>query len=338
MLKAKRLLVSALAAALVGAASTASAKIMVLGGNAPGSLWYPQAQALAAVVTKYTDIKVDVLPQGATVFFPMFMTGEADMGLVNPIDAKLASQAAWPFEGANGGKGYEMVTIMLGSPNRLSLVTRADSGINSVIQLKGKRVVANYGAFTAATLTSLSVLANAGLSRDDVQVVNVSSYTEGVRAVMEGRADAAVGSLGSGILQELEAAHGAKLLPIDPSAAAMERTRTIGPAFVPMLAKKGPPGVAQDTYVLAYDTTVVARKDLDDATVRKFIDAVWNHYQELPTITRSMTTWTPDRFASMNAVIPYHPAAVAYYKEKGVWTQELDMHQQILTIMARQKK
>jgi TRAP transporter TAXI family solute receptor len=310
-----------------GAMATASAKILVLGGNPPGSLWYSQAQGLAATVTKHSDLKVDVLPQGSSVFFPMFMTAEADMGLVNPADAKFATEAQWPFEGANGGKGYEMATVMLGSPNRLSLVTTKDSGINSLKDLKGKRVVANYGAFSGATITAQSALANAGLTTDDVRVVNVSSYPEGVRAVMEGRADAAVGSIGSGILQELDAAQGAKILPIDPSPEAMARTRNIGPAFVPMVVKKGPAGVSEDTPTLAYATTVVARPDLDDESVTKFIDALWNHHKELPAIHRSLATWTPDRFASTDAVIAYHPAAVKYYKQKGVWTEEMEKHQ-----------
>ncbi|MEX0732122.1 MAG: TAXI family TRAP transporter solute-binding subunit [Aquisalimonadaceae bacterium] len=309
-------------AAVVGmsAASTASAQILVLGGNPPGSLWYAQAQAIAATVNKHSDMRVDVLPQGGSAFFPMFGTDEVDMGLVNPIEALFATKAEWPFEGVNNDKGYEMRTIMLGSPIRLSIVTRKDSDIKEIADLRGKRVVANYGAFSGATLTARSVLANGDMTPDDVEVVNVSSYPEGVRAVMEGRADAAVGSIGSGILQELEASHGANLLEIDPSDEAMARVREVAPAFVPMLVKQGPPGVNKDQQALSYSTTVVSRPNLDAERVKKFIDAVWDHHEELPGIHRSLVTWTPDRFASENAVIPYHPAAIEYYKEKGVWT------------------
>lgn len=326
----KRLSTWALVAVLAGTSVVASARIMVLGGNPPGSLWYAQSQALATVVSKHTDLKVDVLPQGTTVFFPMFATQEVDMGLANPTDAKFAMEAKWPFDGVNNGKGYDMLAIMLGAPNRLSLVTAEDSGIKTLADLKGKRVVANYGAFTGATITAQSVLANAGLSNDDIQVVNVSSYPEGVRAVIEGRADAAVGSLGSGIVQELDAARGARFLEIDRSPEAVKRTRVPGPAFGPMLVKKGLPGVKEDTWLLGYATTVVARPDLDEQTVMTFIDAVWNHYKELAPIHRSLVNWTPDRFASTEAIIPYHPAAVKYYKQKGVWTDELDRHQAAL--------
>lgn len=330
MRNVKRLSTWLLVAVLGGVSVVASAKIMVLGGNPPGSLWYAQSQALASIVTKHSGLKVDVLPQGSSVWFPMFASEEVDMGLASPTDARFAMEAKWPFEGVNNGKGYDMRAVMLGAPNRLSLVTAEDSGIASLKDLKGKRVVANYGAFSGATITAQSVLANARLSNDDIELVNVSSYPEGVRAIIEGRADAAVGSLGSGIVQELDAARGAKFLEIDRSPQAMERTRKVGPAFVPMEVPKGPPGIDQPTWLLGYATTVVARPDLDDQTVTTFIDTVWKHYKELAPIHRSLVNWTPDRFASTETIIPYHPAAVEYYKERGVWSDELEKHQAAL--------
>lgn len=339
MFRAKRLFLFILAvAALVGVAPVAvSAKIVVLGGNAPGSLWYAQAQALAATATKHSDLKVDVLPQGATFFFPMFASGEVDMGMTSPNDALRATHAVWPYEAVNHGRGYSMSTVMMGSPNRTAMVTTRGSGINSMQDLKGKRVVADYGGFAASTISAQSLLANAGLSDDDISVVQVSSYPEGVRAVIEGRADAAVGSIGSGIVQELDASKGAKFLPIDPSENAMARVRKVG-AWVPMLVKKGSTaGVNEDTYTLAYATTVVARPDLDDEIVAKFIDAIWNNYKELPAIHRSLSAWTPDGFANVQQmVVPFHPAAVKYYKQKGVWTAALEKRQKEL--LQEQKK
>lgn len=323
-------IVTTLVAAAFGSAATVSADILVMGGNPAGSLFYSQAQALAATVSKHTGDRVDVLPQPGTVFFPMFMTGEADIGIASPVEALLAYNAEPPFEGANGGEGYGMQTLMLGSPIRLSLVTRADSGINSIKELAGKRVVADYGAFAGATKTSLAALANAGLTTDDVKVVRVSSYPEGVRAVIEGRADAAVGSIGSGVVQELDAGSGARILPIDPSAEAMARTQGVGPAFVSLMVEAGPVGVDKDTTTLSYSITLYARPDLEEDKVRSIIDALWNNYGELKDIHRSLTTWTADRFVGADSVIPYHPAAVEYYREQGAWSEQMNLRQQEL--------
>ena len=318
---------AALVAGLCGATS-ASAKTLVLGGNPEGSLYYSMAQAIAATVTKHSGDKVDVLPQGSTVFFPMFGSKEVDLGIVNPMDARSAYDATWPYEKAAGGKGYKMQTVMLGSPIRLSMVTTESSGIKRLEDLKGKRVVADYGAFGGSTITAVAALANAGMSPKDVNAVKVSSYPEGVRAVMEGRAVAAVASLGSGIVQELDASKKARILPIDRSAEAMARARKVGPAYVPMLVKKGVvPGVNEDTWVLSYAISIMARPDLDDATVARFVKTVHAHYKELPKIHRSLTTWTPDRFASDQALIPYHPGAIKAYKELGMWNAAMEKHQ-----------
>ncbi|MGV0821063.1 hypothetical protein, partial [Martelella sp. AMO21009] len=77
-------------AGLLFAAAPANAEIIVMGGNPEGSLFYAQAQALASVIGEHTDIRVDVLPQSATVFFPMFETGEVDIGIVTPLEARVA--------------------------------------------------------------------------------------------------------------------------------------------------------------------------------------------------------------------------------------------------------
>jgi len=235
-----------------------------------------------------------------------------------------------PFEGANNGNGYEMRTLMLGSKIRLSLVTREDDNIESISDLRGRRVVADYGAFAGATKTSLAALANAGLTTDDIRVVRVSSYPEGVRAVMEGRADAAVGSVGSGILQELDASSGAHLLPIDPSDEAMARSQEVGPAFVSLLASSGPVGIDVETYVLSYATTLYARPDMDEDAILGVMNALWDNADELPGITRTLSTWTPDGYANTDAVIPYHDVAIEFYREKGVWTDDLEAKQQEL--------
>ena len=315
----------------------ASAKIVVMGGNPAGSLFYTQAQVLASTISRYTGYRVDVLPQSGSVFFPMFMTKEVDFGIASPVEAKLAYDAKAPFEGANGGKGYDMRTLMLGSINRLSLVTRESDNIKTIGDLRGLRVVADYGAFAGATKTALAALANAGLTTNDIKIVRVSSYPEGVRAVMEGRADAAVGSVGSGILQELEAQSGARLLPIDPSPEAMARSHELGAAFVVYRANAGPIGLKVDTDVLSYQTTLYARSDMDDKDIKKSMAVLWDHANELPAITRTLSTWKRSRYANTDAVIPFHPAAIEFYREKGVWTDELEAHQQQL-LKARQQR
>ncbi|MDP2621852.1 MAG: TAXI family TRAP transporter solute-binding subunit [Hyphomicrobiales bacterium] len=319
------------AAFLTGAGAPVLAQnILVLGGNPPGSLFYTQAQALAAVITKHTDLKVDVLPQGATTWYPMLGTGEVDLGVVSPVDAYLAYKGISPYDASTGGKGFEMRTVMLGSLNNLGIVAAKDAGIEQMADLKGHNVVVDYGAFVASSLSGYSALAAGEVSPDDVTIVKVGSYPQGVQAVIEGRADAAVGSLGSGVIRELDSARGAKFLSLPNTPEALKRVREVAQGFSLGEVAKGPPGLVENTVMLQYPVTIIGRADLEPEALKAAIKALYEHYEELGPVHPSLKSWTPDRFASTAAVIPYHPAAIEYYREVGLWTPEMDAHQEIL--------
>lgn len=315
----------------LAAVDPAQAQRVVLGGNPQGSQLYPMSNAIGSVVTRYSPLRVDVLPQGAGVFYPMMASAEVDFGMVNPMDALSAARGDPPYDRASRGRGFPIETLMLGSPIPLSIVAAGDSGIESVADLAGRRLVADYGAFASAGLTADAVLASAGLDRDDVEVVTVSSYPEGVRAVIEGRADAATGSVGSAIIRELELARGAKFLSVANDTEALARVQAIGSAFTPYLAEAGAPGLAEATWVLAYDVPIIVRSDLDEQVAYDFVKALWDHHAELARIYAPLATWTPDRFASTQALIPYHAGAVRFYREHGVWSESLETRQRTLS-------
>jgi TRAP transporter TAXI family solute receptor len=325
----KLLLVSA--ACWLGIVAPASARdILVLGGNPPGSLFYAQAQGLAAVITKHSDVKVDVFPQGATFWYPMLGTREVDFGIVSPIDAYLAYRGMPPYEKSTDGAGFGMRTIMLGLSNNLSIIVAKDANIDTFEDLRGRHVVTNYGAFVAASMTAVAALAAAGMSEDDVRVVMVGGYPQGVRAVIEGRAVGAVGSLGSAVIRELDSARGAKYLSIPSTPEAVARVKTLAPGFDLVRMSPGPPGIEGETTMLEYTVTLISRVDLEPASVQTILRALHENYQELGTIHPTLRRWTPDRFVSRAAVIPYHPAAIDYYRDVGLWSTEMDARQQML--------
>jgi TRAP-type uncharacterized transport system substrate-binding protein len=151
-----------------------------------------------------------------------------------------------------------------------------------------------------------------------------------VWAIAEGRAVAAVGSLGSGVIQELDATRGARFLSVEKTPEATKRARQFGASWEIAPVKPGIPGVEQPIDAIAYGVPVLARADLSNERVTMFLDTVWQHHDKLPGVFGWMRGWTPDKFVSEATSIPYHPAAIAYFKEKGVWTPEMDKVQAAL--------
>lgn len=325
-----RLCASILATAGLLVSAGANADRYVLGGNPPGSLFNSIANAIGTVVTQNSDHTIDVLPQGGTVYYPMMLSKEVDFGLVNPFDAYAAHSGMPPYGSKLTDNGFALRTVMIGKPINISFITTKDSGIETFADLKGKRVVVDYGAFASSSLSADTLLATAGLTKDDIKVVSVGSYPQGVKAVQEGRADASVASIGSGVTRELDATRGAKILSVTNTPEALSAARNIGKSWVIAAVQPGAPGVSETINAISYGVPVVARADLNDQAVRSLLETVWNNHEKLPEVFGWMRGWTPDKFVSTSVSIPYHPAAIAFYKEKGVWTNEMDRIQSSL--------
>lgn len=319
---------------LVGVPQSATAlpKVIVMGGNPAGSLFYSLAAGLSKVITTHTPMKAELLAQGATTWYPMMGTGEVQVGIVNACDAILAYRGEAIYQKATKGKGYPFLrTVMLGTPMEMSIVVPADFPAKKISDLKGKKVVTEFGTQFATTMSTEALLANGGLTFNDVKGVKVSNISDGVQAVIEGRADAATIALGAGIVEELKAAKGARFLPLDASPEAMKRTHEVFSGFFPLEVKAGKTGVPEDMKVLGYAITLVGSSEVGEDVIYSLTKTIWEKYAELGPLHPELKKWTPDRFCSTLAVLPYHAGAIKFYKEKGVWNQKLEEHQQKLT-------
>jgi hypothetical protein len=58
--------------------------------------------------------------------------------------------------------------------------------------------------------------------------------------------------------------------------------------------------------------------------VDTILKGIWDNVDKLPPLHPSFTEWTRQRAVDPDVTIPYHPAALQFYKERGVWSAKMD--------------
>jgi TRAP transporter TAXI family solute receptor len=249
-------------------------------------------------------------------------TGETDMGVLTSADAVTSYKGIILYK-----KPFKNTRILvLGGALQLSFYVPKDSPIDTVAELKGKRIPADFPGIPIARLSSTAALATAGLTYNDITRVPVSDLQAGAQAFLEGRTDAGWHSVGSPAVEEANARKGGvKWISVISTPEGAKKMEEIYPGSYPAVAKAGSAtGIVKDTALLNNDIYLVASKDLSEEAAYEVVKALWEYNQELGDAYPALKAWRRERMVSKNAFIPYHPGAVKFFKEKQAWSKEME--------------
>jgi len=210
-----------------------------------------------------------------------------------------------------------------------------DAGIKTVFDLKGKRIAWVVGA-PALNINMTAFLAAGSLTWADVQKLDFPSWGASGRAVIEGKADCYIASTNSGPVYELANSprkYSPAAMP-DPKQdrAAWERLKKIAPFFDYNLATIGAPPVSKETPHLGatYGYPIVTTFVWQDAElVYHQTRMIYDLFPEYKAAWPGNEGFALDQ-QRLKWVAPYHDGAIRYFKEKKVWTDELERHNQAL--------
>lgn len=313
-------------------------KAVTLGTNPPGTVFYALAGGLAKVASEATQIQVNLQPfTGTSTFLPLLNGGELDFAIVNAVDMGMAY--AGPQKLKVGGRNEfqhapNLRLVMRGAPLIVGLLVKKDSPLKTVHDVKGKRVTGEYPAHQAVWYNMYGALASAGLSWKDVKVVPVPAVNDGVDALTQGRAEVTIGALNMAKIREADAAVGVRHLSHDCSPEGEKRLRQAVPGYYPRMMKAGSAAaVVEDTCTTAYDIYFATHKAASDRVVAAILKAIWDNEEKLKPIHPNFREWTRDRAVDPDATIPYHPAAVQFYKEQKSWSAKMEEAQKKLLAM-----
>lgn len=314
-------------------------KSAIIGTNTPGTVFYALAGGLAKVASE-GPVQTTVQPySGTSTFLPLLNNGELDFGIVNGVDMGMAYQG--PQRLKIGGKNDfphspNTRLVMRGAPLLIGLLVKKDSPLKSVHDVKGKRVTGEYPAHQAVWFNMFGQLANGGLTWKDVKVVPVPAVNDGIDALVQGRAEVTTGALNMAKIREADASVGVRHLSLDCSPEGDRRVRQAVPGYYTRIVKAGGAvAVVEDTCAVAYDIYFATHKAASDQLVTAILKSIWDNTEKLPPMHPGFKEWTRERAASSEVTLPYHPAAIKFYQEAGVWRKEMDQVQQKLLALNR---
>jgi len=313
-------------------------KNVILGTHPQGSAYNSTSTGIAKVISTKSSIKASIKPYaGTNAFLPMLDNGEIDMGISSSPDL------VWGIKGEFGYKNAHKnirVLVIGNYPPTNGLVVRKDSGISKTADLKGKRIAEGYaGNQVAQSLVELH-LKSVGLTWDDVEAVPVASPSAGLEALRDGRVDAAMGSspLTAAAIETDAAVGGLKVLNVGdvapedfdnfPKEVAAEITEGI-PGTRPFVYQGGG-FLKEPAIIFEYPVILNASTNMNDDTAYELVKTLFENYKELHPIFSWLKDWSDKTMFEEKPPAPYHPGAIKYFKEKGLWTDAAEKHNEEL--------
>ena len=304
-------------------ALAAAPRSATLATHAVGTGFNAMGMGIGAVVSRHTPVTVRVQPfAGPPAWLPSMDKGETDMGILTGADAISSYKGVTIYK-----RPFKNTRILVvGGALGLSFFVPKDSPIETVADLKGKRIPTDFPAIPIVRLSSTAALATAGLSYNDIVKVPVSDMTASTQAYLEARLDAGWLTVGAPAAEEVNARTGGmKFISVISSSEGAKRMADVYPGSYPSVLKAGTStGLLKDTAVLTNDIYLVAGKDLSDEAAYEVVKVLWEFNQELGAAYPLLKEWRRERMVVSRAFIPYHPGAIKFFREKGLWTQEME--------------
>ena len=246
---------------------------------------------------------------------------------------------AFRGEGAFADQGRIPVRVLGGiQVATIQLVTWKGSGIESAADLKGKTFMYDFVTAPQITAAGNRLLEANGLTADDVTALKYSTTNDAMNALREHTADAVLhpGSIaGSACYREIELQTDLVFISLTDEECAfiVENEPYLKSGLVvPAGTYKNQD---QDCHTVGFYNTMIAMDD----TNYDFV------YKTMKILFDDVGPDTPGRFVNYHAdagaftlnftldeigSAPFHDAAVQYFKDRGVWTDEMESIQQTL--------
>jgi TRAP transporter TAXI family solute receptor len=296
------------------AALAAETFVNVLTGGTSG-VYYPLGVALANVIGKSVpNVKTSVQATKASVEnLNLLQTGRGEIAFT--LGDALSD--AWKGNEEAGFKSplKKLRGVAAIYPNYIQIVARADSGIRSLADLKGKKV--SVGAPKSGTeLNARTIFEAAGLSYKDFSKVEYLPFGESVELMKNRQLDVTLQSAGLGVSSLRDLATSVEIVVVPIPADIVKKTGD--PAYLPATIPANTyRGQTTDVASAAVQNFLVTHEDVGNDIAYGMTKALWTNLDQL-VAAHSAAKAIDAKRALEGMPVPLHPGAERYYKEAGL--------------------
>lgn len=298
-----------------GGASAQSGETLSIATGGTGGVYYPIGGGFAEIIGKYLDGYSAVAEvTGASVEnMALIHRGDASMALVLADTAYQAYHGQGQFEGRRKVENTRALASIY--PNVIQIVLPSDSDIQSLQDLKGKRV--SVGAPGSGTeVNSRAVLESNGITQDDFRAQRLN-FNETADALRDGDIDAGLWSVGppTSSIMSLAATRPIRILSLTEE----ERKNAIErePVFASFTMPAGMyEGVDEPVDTLGIPNVLVVNADMPDDLAYELTKLLFEKKDELVAVHAAAENLSVD-FTLGSTPVPLHPGAIRYFEEIG---------------------
>ena len=297
-----------------------AAKPLRWGSATPGASGYIIIEALASTVSKYSDVKGSAISTGgATENMALLGSKEIDLGQTTSWSWTPAKMGETPFKIKI--EPIQMCSYALWSLHPMVL---ASSDVKTLDDLKGRRISPGPAGGVTTHVWRL-LFEKAGLA--DKVDWSYAGWRESYDALRSGAIDCTgtvlVGGKPGGALAELASSHKLRLIDVDPDLI-KEVTDANPGAMTYTITPEMWDAVSKPIDLISVAGILGSVPEIDNDTGYTIIKNIYEHAAEIRKISPVLRLITLD-FATkfLMPAFPVNGGAAKYFKEKGVWRNEL---------------
>jgi len=302
------------------AAPSSSAKKFLSLGTAPtGGAFFVVGGALAEVADQYGPESWEFTAeatQGSRENIRRLVQGDLDFALSNAAITYFAvrGQSSWT-------EAYDVKGVMNLAPNVALFVTPESSGVKTIADLKGRRVVigpsgAGFDDFVEP------LLAAHGVSYSDFTPLN-APQSAAVDMLSDASADAAFlgGAVPTASIVQASSSMDLYFVPFDE--AVMEKLVADYPFYVPQTIPAGTYRNQDEDFhgLMVGFMHVITSAGQDEDEVYQFTKTIYENREAVIERHPAGRSIRPENVVRQRGT-EFHPGAIRYYKEIGIWPED----------------